>query len=116
MAEKLEGEQQYGSFSNKDLFEFMSQYNSAADVTAGVINGVLEFKQHITNMADNVRDLYREYLFPNLISSVQVKIEMCAAHDTLMRVVIGDEDSDAVVSRAFDNLHKEMKETEKEAE
>lgn len=105
MAENLEGKQQLGSFSNKDLIDFMSQYNSVDELQAGVINGVLEFKHHIMNMADNVRDLFKEYLFPNLINSVQIKIEMRAAHDNWFKAVIGDDNSDAVVSKAFDNLH-----------
>lgn len=116
MAEKLEGEQQHGTFSNKDLCEYMMQFNSPHELHAGIVNGVLEYKHHIMNMIDNIRDLYHEYLFPNLFSSVQIKIEICAAHDTLMRAVIGDENSDAVVSRALDNMHKEMEEMEKEAE
>ena len=116
MAEKLEGKQQYGSFGNKDLFEFMVQFDNVDDMKKGVIDGVIEFKHHIENMTENVRDLFREYLFPNLFNSVQVKIELRVAHEVMMSATIGDENSDAIIAAALDNMHKEIKEMEKEAE
>lgn len=109
-----ENQQNFGSFSSLELLEFMMKFDSYEEMKKGVIDGFLEFKDHVSNMIKNFKDLYNEYLFPNLFSSVQVKIELCAAHETVLSCTIGDKDSGTVINKALDDVHKHMKETEAE--